>query len=157
VHMQVQTAWESNSNSPRYPRKLKFTNFWRHFGLQICRSAPKIVVPDQGENWCRQSWRHKETIDISCAPQFVHLSRDMAKTRSLYIKQLVMRTMVLLRCPAQFCEVRSEFFSSSLNSHVQRDWVSALFLFFIFFTFWQVLVAFVFFRGVGSVISLGKK
>ena len=25
------------------------------FGLQICMTAPKIVFPDQGENWCRQS------------------------------------------------------------------------------------------------------
>ena len=30
-------------------------------------AAKKIVVPDQGENWCRQQCRrHKETIDVSC-------------------------------------------------------------------------------------------
>ena len=33
--------------------------------------SSKIVFPDQGENWCRQFWRHKETIDISCTAQFV--------------------------------------------------------------------------------------
>ena len=28
------------------------------FGLQICMTAPKIVFPDQGGIWRRQSWRH---------------------------------------------------------------------------------------------------
>ena len=42
--------------SPRCPRKLKITIFWRHVWYTICMTAPKIVVPDlKGENWFRQS------------------------------------------------------------------------------------------------------
>ena len=65
VHKEVQTVWESDSNSPRRPRKLKITIFWRIFGVQICTTAPQVVVPGRGENWCRQFWRHEETIDFS--------------------------------------------------------------------------------------------
>ena len=39
---------------------------------KICLTAPKIVVPDQSEQWyTQQSWRRKETIDISCTAQFL--------------------------------------------------------------------------------------
>ena len=37
VHMQVQTFWEPDSIPPRYPTKLKITNFRRHFGLKSVR------------------------------------------------------------------------------------------------------------------------
>ena len=66
--------------------------FWRRFGAKICDTSKKIVVPDQGENWCRQSWRHKETIDISLHYPVHHPSRDTTPKRFLYFKQIVMRT-----------------------------------------------------------------
>ena len=48
----------------------------RHFlatllAYKICMRAPKLVVPDQGENCRRRSWRHEETIDTCCTAQFV--------------------------------------------------------------------------------------
>ena len=84
--MQVRTVWEFDyaQISPSYPTKLKITIFWRRFRPKICMTAPKIVVPDQGENWCRQSWRRKETTDISCTAQFV-----TTKKLFLYIKPVV--------------------------------------------------------------------
>ena len=68
--------WQNNSRYIRYAgpnnlrirldlaeisKKTLITIFWRVFGLQICVKFPpkKLVVPDQGENWCRQSWRRK--------------------------------------------------------------------------------------------------
>ena len=62
--------------------------------------------------------------------------------------------MVLLRCPAQFCEFRSEKFNSSLSRTVKGIECRPYCFFFFFLS---VLVAFLFFRVVVSVISLGKK
>ena len=74
VHMLCRSKQFENPTRTRrdIPKKnSKFPFFGHMFGLQICMTAPKILFPDQGENWCRQSWRHKETIDISCTAQFV--------------------------------------------------------------------------------------
>ena len=51
----------------------KYINFWRHFGLNsvlVYMTAPKIVVADHGQIWCRQFWKRKETIDVSCTARF---------------------------------------------------------------------------------------
>ena len=61
-------------------KKLKITIFGRLFALGV--TAPTIVVPDQGQNWCRLSWRHKEMIDISCTAQFVTHQEIWPKTDS---------------------------------------------------------------------------
>ena len=46
--------------------------FLPHFWPKVLMTvAPAIVVPDQGENRCRQSFRHKEAIAISCTARFV--------------------------------------------------------------------------------------
>ena len=34
-------------------------------------TARKTVVPDQGENWCRNYLSYKETIDVSCITHFI--------------------------------------------------------------------------------------
>ena len=44
-----------------------FCDCWPKSVLQL----KKMVVPDEGENWGRQSGRHNETIDIRCTTQVV--------------------------------------------------------------------------------------
>ena len=66
--------------SARCPRKLKITIFGDvFFGMKSVRQLQKRVVPDQGENWCRQSLRPKVTIDISSTAQFVTDQRGTTK------------------------------------------------------------------------------
>ena len=67
IFMQALTVWESDTISPTYPRKLKITIFWRHFWPKICMTAKKMLVPNQGENCGRQSWKHKRRGSISVA------------------------------------------------------------------------------------------
>ena len=127
--MQVRTVWESDTFSSRYPRKLKIINFWRHFWPEICKTAKKIVVPNQGENWCRQSWRHKETIDISCTAQFV-THQDMTTKRFLYIKQVVGRTSSITAMPRSILLVLIWIFNLVFGQHTQTDTKLAFSFFF---------------------------
>ena len=62
--------------------------------------------------------------------------------------------MLLLRCPGQFYESRSEKFSSFWNRTLKGIECRP---YSFFLLFGQVLIAFVFFRIVGSVTSLRKK
>ena len=121
------------------------------FGLQMCVTALKIILPDEGEKWCRQFWRHKETIDSSYTAQFVTITRYYQK-RFLYIEQVVMRTSGIAAMSRSVLRVSIWNFQLVFEPHVQRDWVSAL-----LFVFLQVLVTFVFSRIVGSIASLGKE
>ena len=117
----------------------------------MCMAAPKIVFPDQGENWCGQCWRHTETIDVSCTAQFA--THDEIK-RFIYIKQVVMRTSGIINS-AMHCSIwRVSIWNFQLvfEPHVQRDWVSAL-LFVFLDKFWSLLF---FFGIVRSIISRNK-
>ena len=58
-----------------------------------------------------------------------------------------------LRCPAQFCEFRSEILTSYLNRMCTQ---TESLLFFVFF-FTKIMATFVFFRVFISVISLERK
>ena len=64
-------------------------------------AAPKIVVPDHGEIWCRQeSRRHVETIDISCIAQFITHQEISPKNASYTLnKYIVMRTSGITAIP----------------------------------------------------------
>ena len=62
-------------------KTLFFCVFLRTLWHYLRTTAPKNLVPGQGAIWCRQSWRHKETIDVGCIAQFHHSSRDITKKR----------------------------------------------------------------------------
>ena len=68
-------------------------------------AAPKIVVPDHGEIWCRQeSRRHVETIDISCIAQFITHQEISPKNASYTLnKYIVMRTSGITAIPPLNC------------------------------------------------------
>ena len=46
-------------------------------------TVSKVVVPDQGEIWYRQYWRHKETIGINFIAQLVTLQEILPKNDPL--------------------------------------------------------------------------
>ena len=117
--MQVQTLWESDSISPRYPRKLQIANFWRHF-WPLCKTAPKIIVPDQGDFFGVGSPEDTRRRSISTAlPNSSTIKRcdKKKKKRFLYIKQVIKQwqQVALLRCPARFGEFRSDCSTSYWN------------------------------------------
>ena len=84
----------------------------RHFlatllAYKICMRAPKLVVPDQGENCRRRSWRHEETIDIGCIAQSV-THQEMTKKKTVpksYFKQVAMRTSGIIAMPRSLLRV----------------------------------------------------
>ena len=62
------------------PRKLKITNFWRHFWhTNVYNKLQKSYFPIEVKIVDK---RHKETIDISCTDPIRHPSRDMTKNDS---------------------------------------------------------------------------
>ena len=66
-----------------------------------------------------------------------------------------MGKMAFLRCPAQFYGSRSEILTSYLDRMCKQTESRSYFVFFFFFT--QVMVAFVIFRIINLVLSLGQK
>ena len=120
-------------------------------------TAPKIVVPDQGENWCGQlqCLRHKETIDVvGCLTQFI-THQDMKHQNDSVLKTSKIVKIVngiFLRCPAQFCEFRSEILASCSNRACeQTDSLPVT-----FFSFRKVIVALVYFGPCIGRISRTK-
>ena len=91
VCMQVQTVWESDSISLRYPRKLKKNTsattlgfFYRHFDTKFVWQLKKLSFPIKVLSWYRQQCRrhHKKTIDVSCITQLInHPSRHVTTKR----------------------------------------------------------------------------
>ena len=92
-------------------------------------AAPKIVVPDQGEIWRRQHWRHKGR-SVSVAP-----SRDWQK-KGFYTSDTWWRVQVAkLRCPAQCCKIWFETFTLYLNRMCTQRKAGLFFSFFFRFSF----------------------
>ena len=119
---------------PKISKKTKKYHFCWHFGiksewqLQISSFPTKVKFAVS---------RHKETINIRCIAPIRHSSRYMTKNVSYTLSKCWRREQVaLLRCPAQFCEFRSEKnISYVLEQHVMCTRMGSLpFLFLIFLT-----------------------
>ena len=144
--MQVQTVLRIRLELAEISEKTQNCHFFGDiFGQQICTTAPKTVFPDQGENWCRQSWRHMETIDICCIAQFVthHEMLQYPKTVPLHetSTRVVMRTGgIITAMPRSILRVSIWNFRLVFEPHVQRDRVSALLFCLVFRNkFWSLL------------------
>ena len=83
-------------------------------------TAPKIVVPDRGENRCRPSLRLKETIDISLTAEFVTHQEIRPKKRFLYTKQ-VLRTSGVTVMPRSNLRISIRDLNLVFEPHVQTN------------------------------------
>ena len=106
-------------NPTRFRRDIqehpKLPSFGDIFGLKCARQLQKSSFPinvkigaDHPEDTKRRS------ISVSL-PNSSPIKKHDKKKRFLHIKQVVMKAVALLRCPAQFCEIRSEILTSYLN------------------------------------------
>ena len=157
--MQVQTVWESDSNSPRCPRKLKITIFWRHFLAyksvwQLQKSSFPIKV-EFGVDSPEDTINRRRSISVALPNSWPTTRYD--QKRFLYTRYTLNKQwweqVESLRCPAQFCEFRSEIFNSSFNRTFKGIECQPYCFCFVFL---QVLVAFVFFGIVRSIIYLSE-
>ena len=107
--------------------KLKITNLLRHLcPTKTCMTAPRIIFPDQGEKWCRHSWKHKETIDISCTAYFMPHHEIWPKRRQRII-HVAMRTSGITAMPRSILLVSIWKSTSYLNRMYKQTGSSPFF------------------------------
>ena len=104
-----------NSKAPTFPHWIR-TN---------------IGVPDQGENWWRQCWRHKRNIDISFIAQFATHQEIWAKDVSI-LKSSSSDSNGITAMPRPILISLLWNFNPVFEPHVQKYWPPALFFFFFF-------------------------
>ena len=119
-------------------------------------TAPKIIVPGQGENWCTVLKTQGDDRYLLHCP-IRHPSRDTTIKPFLNNKQAVMRTSGITAMTNSILRVSIWIFNLVFEPHVPTKIQRLPACLSFSFLFRHVMVAFVFFRIVVSVISIEEQ
>ena len=116
--MQVRNSWGIRLDLAEISKKtqnlhLKKNIFWP----QICVTAPKIIVSDQGQNWCRQSWRRSIAVAL---PNPSPVKRFYQKMIPIH-KQVTIRTSGITAMRRSISRVPVWNFNLVFKQHVRTN------------------------------------